>query len=111
MITLLFAFKASSEAITYYRKHDPQEVVIDEVVGTLITFIGIPMSLYSLVGGFLLFRFFDISKCLGIRKFGNLRGAWGVLLDDCVAGILSNLLMQAIFLLIEGDLFTWSATW
>ena len=96
-VTFFVAFKASNEASAYYRKHDPEEVVIDELLGCLITFIGIPVTWYSVVTGCILFRFFDISKCMGIRKCGNVRGAWGVLLDDVVAGVLSNLLLRILF--------------
>ena len=91
------ALNVSEKAVHYYQKQDPPEVVIDEVLGCLITFVGIPLSWPSFILGFVLFRFLDISKWFGIRKLGNVRGAWGILLDDVAAGVLSNLVLRLIF--------------
>src|SRR5262249_51468946 len=69
---------------------DPSQIVIDEVAGTWIAFILIPPKLGLLIGAFILFRFFDIVKPLGIRKFEKLKGGWGIMMDDVVAGVYSN---------------------
>lgn len=73
---------------------DPSSIVLDEVIGCLITFWAIPLTMTTTVSGFMLFRFFDITKIGGIRfleKYGN---GWGILLDDIAAGIISNLLLH-----------------
>src|SRR5690606_26458527 len=75
---------------------DSNKVVIDEVVGMCITLLFIPISIKYIVIGLLLFRFFDIAKPLFIRRMESLKGGWGVMADDVLAGIYSNIVLQAI---------------
>lgn len=75
---------------------DPSKVVIDEVIGMWITMIFIPFSWTNLLFGFILFRFFDIAKPLGVRKMENLKGGTGVMMDDVLAGIYANIVLQVI---------------
>ncbi len=98
LLMFFIAFKACAAALRYYEKPDPREIVIDEFLGCLITFCAIPITVYTLIVGFLLFRFFDITKFFGIKQLGKLRGPWGVLLDDVAAGMMSNVLLYIIFL-------------
>lgn len=76
--------------------NDAGELVIDEVVGTVVTFLFITLTPTRLVIGFLLFRFFDISKWFGIDYIQRLPGAYGVLSDDIAAGLLSNMVLQGL---------------
>lgn len=89
-----YAIKVSQP---YFKHHDPGEIVIDEVVGCLVTFWCIPFSWTIALIGFALFRFFDISKILGIRWLEQQGVVTGVVLDDIGAGILSNLLLYGLF--------------
>lgn len=74
---------------------DPKEVVIDEVVGILFSFLLVPISLTSVLVGFLLFRFFDILKPPPISFFDKkVPGATGVMADDIVAGFIVNMLFH-----------------
>ena len=75
---------------------DPSKVVIDETVGLWISMLLIPFSLTNLVIAFILFRFFDILKPLGIRQLDQLKNGWGVMLDDVLAGIYANIVLQLI---------------
>ncbi|MEP6611040.1 MAG: phosphatidylglycerophosphatase A [Mucilaginibacter sp.] len=72
---------------------DSSRVVIDEVAGMLISILFIPANIYFLLAGFVLFRFFDIVKPLYIRKMEALPRGIGVMMDDVLAGIYSNLLL------------------
>ena len=81
------------QALTFFQVADPSQIILDEVIGCLITFIGIACTWQSLFVGFLLFRMFDILKPFGIKRIEKLPGAWGVLLDDCVAGLFANILL------------------
>ncbi|MBS1986836.1 phosphatidylglycerophosphatase A [Candidatus Dependentiae bacterium] len=74
---------------------DPSAIVIDELVGMCTTFAGVAISWHTLLIGFLLFRFFDICKPLGIRRLERMRGAVGILADDVAAGLCANVLMHA----------------
>lgn len=68
---------------------DPRAVVVDEAVGVWIALLAVPASLHWgwAVAAFLLFRFFDILKPLGIRALEAVRGGWGVMLDDILSGV------------------------
>lgn len=75
---------------------DPSKVVVDELIGVWIAVLWIPVETQWLILGFILFRFFDITKPLGIRKLEELKGGWGVMLDDVGAGIYANIVLQII---------------
>ncbi len=88
----------SAYALSNFKSEDPSQVVIDEALGSLVTFVGIPFHGQSIILGFLLFRFFDISKCFGIKKIEALKNGWGVILDDVAAGLVSNVILRCILL-------------
>ncbi len=68
---------------------DPREIVVDEVIGTLVVFIGLPLCWCTAILGVLMFRIFDIFKPCGIAYAERCPGAWGIMLDDIAAGLLS----------------------
>lgn len=81
------------------RKIDPSYVVIDEVVGMLITLWGVPHTVWWYAGAFVLFRFFDISKIFPICVIERcVYGGWGMMLDDMVAGLFSLGILQFLML-------------
>lgn len=86
---------------------DPGECVSDEFAGQAIVFLFIPIytsweyNLLVFISGFILFRFFDILKPLGIGAIQNTEGGWGVLLDDIVAGMYAQMcLLFVIFIIL-----------
>lgn len=83
--------KAKSGAVA---GSDPGIVVIDEIIGMLIALIAIPKSMRYLIATFLLFRLFDITKPFPVRRIEKLPSGWGIVLDDVLAGIYANLLIQ-----------------
>ena len=87
----------SSDQVTGIWGKDPSRVVIDEWAGMFIPLLFLPSSLAYIIAGLVLFRFFDIAKPLFIRKAEKLPGGWGIMLDDVVAGIYSNIILQLIF--------------
>lgn len=75
--------------------HDRPEIVIDEVVGFLITMTWLPFSLKYLVLGFVLFRILDIWKPYPISYLNDkVKGGFGVVIDDVAAGLVANILLQ-----------------
>lgn len=78
------------------RQDDPKQIVFDELVGTLIVFYALPFSMTVAMLAVLLFRFFDITKTFGISSFELFFGAWGIMLDDIAAGVLTNLIVRII---------------
>lgn len=98
LLMMVFAFFIINKALLLLRcHHDPSEIVLDEVVGILLTFWMIPLTTASLVVGLVLFRFFDIIKVGPIKSSQELSGAWGVLGDDLLAGLLSNIILRFLF--------------
>ncbi len=78
----------SGAAEQEFGEKDSGKIVIDEVIGFLITMAGAPAHWRSIVIGFLLFRFFDIVKVPPARYFDReVKNGYGVVLDDVVAGI------------------------
>lgn len=75
---------------------DSNRVVIDEFAGMMITLINTPAQMKYLITGLFLFRFFDIAKPLGIRKLEMIKGGWGVMADDVLAGIYALIVLQII---------------
>jgi phosphatidylglycerophosphatase A len=78
---------------------DPQEVVLDEVVGCLTALAFVPWEIPWVVAAFLLFRLFDVSKPWPIRAIERVRGAVGVVGDDVAAGLFAGALLYAAHLL------------
>jgi len=76
---------------------DPGFVAIDEVCGMFVTFVGIPLSLSSIVTGFFLFRLLDIVKPFPVRRLEKLPGYWGILCDDLGAGFYAWLILTIAF--------------
>jgi phosphatidylglycerophosphatase A len=78
--------------------HDRQEIVIDEVVGFLITMVWLPMTWQAILIGFLLFRLLDITKPLFIGYLDRkIQGGLGVMIDDIAAGVVASLVMQLLY--------------
>jgi phosphatidylglycerophosphatase A len=77
-------------------KVDPQEVVIDEVMGMAVTLAFVPLHFKTIGLGFLLFRIFDVLKPFPARQSEKLPGGWGIVMDDVIAGIYANVGLQII---------------
>ncbi|MBI5805327.1 phosphatidylglycerophosphatase A [candidate division TA06 bacterium] len=77
--------------------HDAGRIVIDEVLGMWVTLWLVPKGFALYAIGFMLFRAFDIIKPLGARQSQKLPGGWGVMVDDLLAGIYANVVLQVVF--------------
>ena len=87
----------SENAEIFFGKKDDQRIVIDEMMGFLITMLWIPKTTRFIIIGFFLFRFFDILKPFPIRRLEKgLKGGFGVVLDDVIAGVYGNIILQII---------------
>ena len=89
----------SAEKVEAQWGKDSSKVVIDEVAGMCLTLLFIPVRWQYVLIGLVLFRFFDIAKPLYIRRMEKLNGGWGVMLDDVLAGVYSNIVLQLIVLM------------
>jgi phosphatidylglycerophosphatase A len=82
------------EAAARMRREDPHEVILDEFMAMPLCFLGWRAIAAAgwphweiFLAGFLLFRFYDILKPLGIRRLENLPGGWGIVVDDAAAAL------------------------
>jgi len=95
-LTLVGLF-ASHKALQGSGETDPSWIVIDELLGMLVSLAALPLRWPIVLLGFCLFRFFDIIKLFPLNRLERLPGAWGVLLDDIGAGLYTWFILQ-IFL-------------
>ena len=96
---ILCAVWISQEAEILMGSKDPGAVVIDEMAGFCVTMTLVPVTLLTLLVGFIAFRCFDILKPFPIRWFEkNFSGGAGIVLDDLMAGVLAAFLLKAIHL-------------
>jgi phosphatidylglycerophosphatase A len=72
---------------------DPRRIVIDEYATLLIPLYFTPPRILPLVVTFLLFRFFDIVKPPPIRNLENIKGGWGIMLDDLGAAVFTAIII------------------
>jgi len=75
-------------------RKDPGVIVIDEVAGMMVAVLLLPRTPGVLLCAFLLFRFFDIWKPFPAREAEALRGGFGVMLDDLIAGVYALVLIM-----------------
>lgn len=93
-IFLILGFVVSGKAEEIFAKKDARQIVIDEVSGMLISLLFLPRRPVIIILAFLVFRLFDILKPPPIRRLEAIRGGAGVMLDDILAGIYTNLIFR-----------------
>jgi phosphatidylglycerophosphatase A len=81
---------------------DPGPVVIDEVMGMLMTIAMIPVGWGGMLLGFLLFRALDVLKPFPARQLERLHGGFGVMADDAMAAVYANLILRGAYYLAPG---------
>ena len=98
LILALFAAGvwAGTVAERYFGGIDPGPIVLDEVVGMLMTLAFIPVGLSGALTGFFLFRVFDVIKPFPARRFEALHGGLGVMADDAMAAIYANVSLRLL---------------
>ena len=81
---------------------DPGPIVLDEVLGMLVTLAFIPVGLGAAIAGFFLFRIFDIVKPFPARRFEALHGGLGVMADDAMAAVYANPSLRLLMFVLPG---------
>lgn len=93
---------AGSVAERHFARSDPGQVVIDEVMGMLITLFLNPVGWAGALGAFFLFRIFDVIKPYPANRLEKLHGGVGVMADDAMAAVYANLVLRvALYFLIK----------
>ena len=104
VVFVTFAASIAGRAEILFEDRDARPIVIDEMVGFLITLLWLPLNFVTLCLGFVLFRLFDIVKPppIGILE-KRLHGGWGIVLDDVLAGVFANVTLR-LLLIVAGIL-------
>jgi len=94
LIVTILGFMVSGKMEKILDQKDPGCIVIDEVAGIMIAFFLLPLTPVVIVTAFFLFRAFDMFKIYPVNKFEELESSTGVMMDDIIAGIYTNIVMQ-----------------
>ena len=109
LLIALYSFVAINNSFDSFDSNDPQEIVIDEVVGQMLPLLAVPIyetlyiapKEYYCIAAFILFRLFDIWKPFPINYIDiNTEGSFGIMLDDILAGIYTTIILIIIFVFI-----------
>jgi phosphatidylglycerophosphatase A len=103
IVAIFFAGSwGGSVAERHFGRTDPGQVVIDEVMGMLITLFLNPVGWLGAVAGFFLFRVFDVIKPYPANRLERLHGGFGVMADDAMAAVYANLALRAALYWVNG---------
>ena len=111
LIIFCYSFVALNNSFDVFRSEDPQEIVIDEVVGQMLPLLAIPIyetlyplpTIYYCVSAFILFRLFDVWKPYPISYVdNNIKGSLGIMLDDIFASVYSIIILSLILFFLGG---------
>ena len=109
LIIFCYSFVAINNSFDAFDANDPQEIVIDEVVGQMLPLLAIPIyetlyllpKVYYCFFAFILFRLFDIWKPFPISYVdNNTKGGLGIMLDDILAGVYSIIILTIVFIFL-----------
>jgi len=99
-VLLAVGLWAATEAEHHFGGVDPRPVVIDEVIGMLITLALVPVNITGVMVAFVIFRILDVVKPWPARRLEHLPGGFGVVLYDVMAGVYGNVIMMGLVRLL-----------
>jgi len=106
LAVIVFLFAVGVWSATVAERHfgdvDPAPVVLDEVVGMLVTLAFLPVNATGAIVGFLIFRVFDVFKPWPSARFERLPGGLGVMADDGMAAVYGNLVLRGLIAVTPG---------
>jgi phosphatidylglycerophosphatase A len=91
---------AATHAERYFGGIDPGPVVIDEVLGMLVTLAFIPVGWTAALAGFVLFRILDVIKPFPANRLEKFHGGFGIMADDAMAGVYANICLRILIWLL-----------
>lgn len=95
-VLIILGFLFAGEAEKIIKTKDPRCIVIDEVSGMLLAFLFVPFDIKTAIIGFFLFRVFDSLKPYPIGRLEKLKGSAGIMCDDIMAGLYTNIVLQVV---------------
>lgn len=104
VLTLIFIIAAifiCDKVARDIQVHDHPGIVLDEIVGYLLTMTAVPFGLFWIIAGFVLFRLFDIWKPWPIRWLdAKVKGGFGIVVDDLLAAVYAWVVLQIIAMIL-----------
>ena len=91
---MILGFAVSGEAERMFNKKDAKYIVIDEVAGMLLSLMFLPFNIKFVIIAFVLFRLLDILKPYPANRIQELKGSIGIMGDDIIAALYTNILLQ-----------------
>ncbi len=105
-LIIISGFLLAGKTAEVFKRRDPPQIVIDEISGMLISFFALPayaavepFDKLTLIAGFVIFRILDAVKPYPADRFHRLGGSLGIMGDDIVAGIYTNIVLRAVLIL------------
>ena len=111
LVSFFYSLSAIDNSFDEFNADDPQEIVIDEVIGQMLPLLAIPIyetlyplpTMYYCAAAFLSFRLFDVWKPYPISYVdNNIKGSLGIMLDDIFASVYSIIVLSIIFFFLGG---------
>lgn len=96
LVLMLLGFLTCGEAEKIFKKKDAGYIVIDEVIGMLLSLLFIPYDIKLVIIAFFLFRLLDTLKPYPAGRLQEARGSIGIISDDIIAGLYTNIILQAV---------------
>ena len=100
LVMLYPSIKLGDEGEAYFGKKDPSEVVLDEVIGYWVSVLLYPFNWKIAILAFFIFRITDIVKPYPINTLQKLEGGLGIVIDDIIAGVYTNLIILVIMIIL-----------
>ncbi len=103
MVVILFVpfVRLVADGERFFGVKDPPQVTLDEVMGYWVSVLFYPFNIKIALAAFVVFRVMDILKPWPISRLERLRGGFGIMIDDCVAGVYTNLILLVTVLLLK----------
>jgi phosphatidylglycerophosphatase A len=103
MVVILFIpfVRLVAEGERFFGVKDPPQVTLDEVMGYWVSVLFYPFNIKIAFAAFVIFRIMDILKPWPIGRLEKLPGGFGIMIDDCVAGVYTNLILLVTVLLFR----------
>ena len=95
-LLIILSIQVSTVAEKVFGRKDDGRVVIDEIVGYLVTMLFAPHTFKAVIVGFVLSRFFDVIKPYPAKQLQSLKGGVGIVVDDLIAGVYAFVCMQIL---------------
>ena len=96
VILVILGFLVAGRAEIIFQQKDSRYIVIDEVAGIFLCMAFLPYNAVLLVAGFFIFRLLDTLKPFPAGRLQNLKGSLGIMLDDLVAALYTNIILQIV---------------